>query len=746
MNRNAVRSLIIVREGMSQARSMLALAALLSGLHQCPVRAFAETPIDFDRQIVAVLTKAGCNAGACHGAAAGRGGFQLSLYGSRPEFDYRSIVRENPGRRVNWVRPEMSLVFRKPTGEMEHGGELRFDSDSSSATLLLDWIKQGARRHVSPKLIRFELSASQTVIGQVGESVELTATAEFEDESPRDVTDWTVLRTTDDTGIRIDEERGTATALRPGRHVLLGRYLDRVASLELLVPYGSSDDEPRHLTSESVSVQAKSHDDDLVGSHTIDELIGLKLKLLELEPSPIAGDRIFLRRVFLDLAGRLPTLEEQRGFEQASAHAKRSEVIDQLLSSDDFDRYWTLWFAKLLRVGVGSNDDEATQAYSQWLQSQVSNRTAVDSMFRSLLIADGDSHANGAANFYRVGGGPRLQTEFVAEALMGVRLRCANCHDHPLDRWKQDDYHGLAAIFATVKPGKIVRRFPSGTVIHPGTGQPAVARIPGNRDAFEASEGRTHFAAWLLSPDNSYFATAFVNRLWAHMMGRGLVDPVDDLSVTNPPSHPKLLDWLSSDFVASGYDLRHVLRRIATSDAYQRATASKRSEMGTQHFFEQAMIRPLAPEVLVDAVADVTDVAELFSGDNAARRASQLYDARQSSVSLQILGRCSGDRSCESAGSQSGGITTSLHLLNGEFLNAKLESPESRLQQMLVRKAKPTEIVERFYRLALVRNPTDNELLFWKEELGGLDERATQERCEDFVWSLLTCREFVTNH
>jgi hypothetical protein len=693
--------------------------------------------VDFANDLIPVFTKAGCNAAACHGAAIGRGGFKLSLYGGNPAADYEAIVRQVEGRRVNLARPEESLIVLKPTKQIAHRGGRRLIDGKEGAELLLRWIRQGAGLISSRSLDRVEISPGRHVAEKPGASIELRATAFFSDGSKQDVTRWTVFTAEDPSAVEIDSESAAAKMLRRGRQIVIARYLDRVTPIELIVPLsGSKPDlsaEPRR--------------------GFIDRKILDALSTLRLAPSPGADDATFLRRVTLDLSGRLPTVAAARAFLARADPKKRRTEIDRLLASEEFSEYWTLRLAKLLRIHSGADGElvrsgQGARKYHQWLHQQVRDNTGYDELARTVILATGDSHLVGPANFYRTVKGPRKQAEFMSEVFMGSRLRCANCHNHPLDRWTQDDYHGLAAIFARIESGQLVKVKASGEVIHPRTLERALQRIPGE-DFLGADlvDGRGKLASWLTDPGNPYFARAIVNRLWKAMMGRGLVEPVDDFRATNPPTHLALLSSLADDFVKNGYDLRHTLRTIALSAAYSRSSKASEENKSDGSFYSHALRQELEPEVLADAISDVLGVAGSYGEEPKGTRAVTLVDPKTRSVALDILGRCSREESCESPAGSTGGLQRKLHFFNGALLNARIAAPGGRLDKMIKAGQLPLSIVEQFYLAALGRYPKNAESAFWKEQIGeNIPADRHRELLEDFVWSLLVCNEFVSNH
>jgi hypothetical protein len=687
----------------------------------------ASTPVDFDTQIMPILTQAGCNSGACHGAAAGRGGLHLSLYGSDPAADFATITQQWEGRRVNTARPERSLVLRKPLMDLDHGGDQRFDADSEAARLLLRWISEGAERHQQRRLKSIAVSPAATEMSQLNERLTLSVIAMFDDQTTTDVTRWAVVTAEDPASLRTTGEQALEV-LRPGRHLALVRYLDRIEAVHVVLPYADRTLPP--------GTDARQNE--------IDNFILAQLQALGLECSPQADDATFLRRVSLHLTGRLPDPERVQSFLADTSATRRIDLIDELLNSPVFVDYWTFELGKLLRLRPIGNDEIAAMAYRDWISEQIQSRRPYDGIARTLLNATGDSHVIAAANFHRVISGPREQAEFVSELFLGVRLRCANCHDHPLDVWTQDDYHGLAAVFARLQRGQVVSDGERGEVTHPRTQEAALPRLPGSAFLSPGDDARARLADWVTADDNPFFARAIVNRVWKHLFGRGLVEPVDDLRQTNPGTHPELLQWLADDFVSHGYDLRHTLRRIAGSATYQRDSQPTPGNAIDDRFYSRYLPAPLQAEVLADAVADVTAVSFAYGSHPPGTRAVSLIDPKTPAPSLDVLGRCGRDGSCDEATS-GGGVAVKLHLLNGPFLNTALTDEHGRLRQLLSSNATDAEIIDEFYLRALSRLPNDDERSFWEGEFEVAAEDHRQV-AEDFLWSLLTSREFMTNH
>lgn len=685
--------------------------------------------IDFDTEIMPILTRSGCNVGSCHGAAAGRGGFNLSLLGGDAEADYAAITRQYEGRRINLAHPEKSLVLRKPTMEIDHEGGDALQAEG--AAKLRAWIAAGAPRVRARSLRALDLNPTNILVKKVGELVPLQVLAHFDNGAIEDVSRWTVFVSSDPAAVSVDGSAHTATVLRRGQHVIIARYLDRVVPIRISLPLS---DEPVDHSREPIR--------NFIDEHVLRTLADLRLTV-----APIADDATFLRRVYLDLIGRLPKRDDVTEFlaDRSDASAKRLQCIDRLLESDAFVEYWTYRFANLLRVLPQPNDTQGAEAYHAWIRQQIRERIPMDQVARQLLTAVGDSHQVGPANFARSSPDARAQAELVSQVFMGTRLQCANCHNHPLDRWTQDDYHGLAAVFARLERGTVVKLASRGAVTNVRTGEPAVPRIPGLKYLPVDEDGREPLADWLTSRDNPYFAKSLVNRLWRGAFGRGLVEPADDMRDTNPATHPELLNQLAKDFVDHGFDLRHTLRRIVTSTTYARSAATDSVNMDDDRFYSHALKRPLEPEVIADALYDATGVSDKYGDAPVGLRAVEMVNILTPSVALDALGRCSRKDSCEGV-TVSGALPTKLHQLNGELVNRKVASKEGRLHRLLATNASDAIILEDIYLTALSRRPSDTERKHWLKQIAnaGTDQRI--QMLEDIQWGVLNCTEFMLNH
>ena len=764
----------------------------------------------FQREITPVLTKAGCNRGSCHGAAAGRGGFRLSLYGSDPAADYREIVQQLGGRRIHRVYPEQSLLLRKATESIEHGGGQRLLIGGEGVKRIETWISNGAywvdsgssadsQVKQSPEKLdavvsdiaepvigvrHLRVTPTKVVLAQVGDSIPLQAEATFADGTSEDVTNWTVFEAEDDSSLEIDRFHPRVTARRHGRHLIIARYLTQVVPIEILVPYPfgfvsstltHAENHDLEMTDEVAgSGAAKIHERSVIhersgihvgaerlggdGSHDvagefIDRWVNHRLSVLRLPASPQCDDATFFRRACLDLTGRLPTSWQYMEYFDHPEQERRGWWIETLIASDAFNHYWTFKLAELFRLRRLPNSQEAMERYHTWIGSQLRESVGYDQIVKSLLTARGDASEIGPANFLRTVAGPRERAELVSEVFMASRLRCANCHDHPLDRWTQDDYHGLSAVFATIRVGDRVVDQPNGKVTHPKTGKDARPKLPGGSwlEGSSQNDGLPSlghvYADWLLEESNPYFAKAIVNRLWKSMMGRGLVEPVDDFRETNPASHPELLARLAEHFVESGCDLRSTLKVIARSAAYQRSSMTVPGNASDTVFYSHYYDRSLRAEVLADAISDVLEMPAIYGNEPVGTRAIDLVDPQIESRSLDVLGRCSRETTCDAADSGSGsGLSAKLFLLNGSLINGRLESDENRLANLMKAESNSVEIIKTFYQVALQRSPKESELDYWMVELENCDPEDRSFLLRDFVWSLLACREFTTNH
>ena len=705
---------------------LAALAVLLGAL---PLHAGSRTDAPgFATRVLPVLTKAGCNTGACHGAAVGQGGFKLSLLGYDPAQDFDNITRELSGRRLDFAAPAESLLLRKSTRQLDHDGGRRIKRDSGAHRTLLDWIAAGAP--FGPRDLRvmqIEVAPADILLLAPGKSHQLRVTARLSDGRTEDVTAL-ALYNSDDDGIADVAATAEVTVSNRGLTAVMVRYLGQVAAVRVGAPFQDAE-------LKNVSFPAQNF---------IDEKVLTELKRLRIPPSPLADDAEFFRRVHLDVTGRLPEAGRVRAFlAEPPSTAKRARVIDELLASPAFVDFWTLKLADLLVINSKKMGDDGAKAYHGWLREQLAANAPFDRTVRTLLTASGDTTQHGPANFFGVANDPRDLGEFVSQTFLGMRVACARCHNHPFDRWTMNDYHHFAAYFARTghEGGRVVVRA-NGEVQHPKTGKDVLPRPLGDDGAAAETAGdrRGALAAWMTSADNPMLARAVANRIWKALLGRGLIEPVDDVRATNPASNPALLDALADDFAKHGYDLRRLVRTIVASRTYQLSPVANEINRQDERFFSHAYLKPLTAQVLADAIAQVTGVPEQYAGYPEGTTAVQLRDSQVASYALDVFGRCPRTTGCENPAQFGGGLSQALHLINGRTVNARL-GPAVK-QQLAGRPDRA--VIEELYLRSLSRLPTEPESAHWSEALKA--STAREEFLEDLLWALLNSREFAFNH
>ncbi len=682
-----------------------------------------------DSDILPWMTKLGCNAGNCHGSAAGRGGFHLSLFASDPAADYEAIVHELEGRRIDRIFPERSLVLAKPTGYLDHGGGIIAEDDSPFSELLAAWIGKGAKRTSPRATLHLDVQPIDVLVSSSEELVELQIRAQYSDGHEETVMSKSSIVLPDDGSVSLVDEN-KLRVLRPGQHTVLVRFMDKVVAVTLSHKFADAaiPDDPRAV------------------ENTIDKHIVSRLRDLGLTFSPAASDSRWLRRVTLDLTGRLPTLDELNQFQSESSSNRYESVVDRLLSSEAFVDFWTFRLGRWLKIHEQPKGRAAFEAYRNWLRQCVALDVGFDRMVRELLLAEGDSHENGAANFHRLCEDARKEAEVVARLFMGTRMECANCHDHPLDRWKQDDYHGFAALFAGVQRERVVKLQGRGVVHHPKTGESATPRIPGIAALAQTSPTIQHFADWLTASDNAFFAPAIVNMLWKQFFGRGLVDPYNDFRETNPASHPPLLQELAKEMGRDGYRLRPWIKRVVLSNTYRTDSEDGDGESIDPRFYAKTIYRPLEAEVYVDAIRDVLMPSTRDDNGPHGVRAIHPIDRANASSSLQVMNGCMRQDDCSADEVANLGLAAQLHLMNSDLINALLTDPNGQLQIWERDQVPIHERLENIFLRALTRNPTTHEWNAWNDESKSRNPDEQTKLLEDLVWSLLVSKEFRCNH
>jgi hypothetical protein len=727
----------MVRSGLARL-SIGAVSFLLTVLCGLPSSANAasasptphENRLDFPTRVLPILTKAGCNAGSCHGAAIGQGGFKLSLLGYDPDQDYESITREFSGRRVDLGDAPASLLLRKATKTLRHKGGLRIEKNSEDYRTLVAWLATGAP--YGPRDLRvnsIEVNPANVLLSGPSQSSQLRVAALLSDGTAEDVTAHALYSSNDDSVADVDAN-GLVTVKDRGLTVIMVRYLGQVAAVRIGRPFGD-----REIATADFSAQ-----------NFVDEKILTELQRLRLPPSPLCGDSEFLRRVYLDVIGRPPMASEVRAFLKGPASTdKRARVVDDLLAREEFNDFWTLKLADLLQINSKRLGDGPAKVYHAWLREQVSQNARFDRLVSELLTAKGDAGESGSANFYRLNRDPRDMGEFVSRTFLGVEVACARCHAHPFAGWTQNDYHRFAAYFARIDGnGQRVYVKDRGEVQHPKTNKDVKPKPLGGLepDLDTASDRRLALAEWLTAPQNPMFSRAIVNRVWKHLLGRGLIEPVDDVRVTNPASNPALLDALATDFAAGDFDLRRLIRTIATSRTYQLSPRANAINLRDDRFFSRAYLKPLSAQVLADAIAQVTEVPNRFPNYPLGTRAVQLIDAQTPSYTLDVFGRCPREASCESPSRFGGGLSQALHLINGSAVNSQIKG--GLVNRLLVEFSSDGAMAEELYLRVLSRFPSEDELAYCKQSLANAGTKL--DTLEDLLWALVNSREFAYNH
>ena len=711
---------------------------------------------DFRNQVRSVMTKTGCNSGSCHGAGAGQNFFKLSLRGYSPEADYRALTREGGGRRISRQEPSRSLLLLKPTLAVSHGGGRLLETDSLDYRILADWIAGGARGPSpdDPRIARLEVFPSQATL-RPGDQHRLAVRAFFSDGRTEDVTRWGKYASSDASVAKVGED-GRVEISGHGEATLSVWYLDRIASARVAVPF------PDPIR-EEVFREAVRH-------NFIDDLVLEKLHRMRIPPSELCTDSEFLRRAYLDAAGILPSGEEAERFAADPDPRKRSRLVDSLLERSEFVDLWAYKWSDLLLVSSSKLSPAATRTFHGWIRQAVAENKPWDRFVTEIVTASGSNLANGAANYYLLHDEPTVLAENMTLTFMGISINCARCHNHPLDKWSQDDYYHLSSFFSRVgrkndvgygftdNPNSLgettIFTASRGEVIHPRLDRPLAPRPLESEETIDDLPGRDRrlpLAQWLTSGENRYFVRAVVNRIWHHFMSRGLVHPADDMRETNAPSNPQLLEALGRELVRTGFDLKSLIRSVMTSATYQRSSRPQ----GNSHdrkYFSHYLIRRLPAEVLLDVVSQVLGVPEIFAGHPPGVRALQLPDSRVGSYALTLFGRPAREINAYSERVRSSTVPQVLHLLNGEFLSAKLRSPEGNLQRMLDAGLTDREIVRRIFWSSLSRPPTAREetdileLLRPDGDPPSDADFVRRGRLEDFWAGLMMSKEFLFNH
>jgi hypothetical protein len=712
-----------------------------------------EASWSFRNDVQPVLAKAGCSAGACHGAAAGQGGFRLSLRGYDDEGDHASITRSALGRRIDSHHPALSLLLLKPTGAVPHKGGERFTTNSLEYRILSEWIAAGAPapHAADPRIEKLDILPNRIVL-QPGMQQQFSVKAHFSDGTVRDVTQW-VKYTDANSAVTSVSESGSAKIQGFGEGAITAWYLSRLAIARVIVPYTNN------LSSLNLAQAGKRN--------FIDERVALKLNELNLPPSPRCSDAEFVRRAHLDTIGVLPTPSFARDFLEDKDPDKRDRLIETLLRRPEFTDYWTYKWSDLLLVSSERLRPDAMWSYHHWIRTSVAANKPWDRMVRDIVTASGSTLENGAANFFALHQDPTGMAETVTQAFLGMSVNCAKCHNHPMEKWTNDEYYGFANLFARVRTkngegdgAKIIFAAPSGDINQPLRGRPQPPKpLDGEAIPLDSTIDRRQVVAnWLTSPKNPYFTRSIVNRVWANFMGVGLVEKVDDLRITNPASNEDLLSALADHLSEHRYDLKALMRAILQSETYQRSSEPLKENSSDTRFYARYYPRRLAGEVLLDAFSQVTGVPTVFQIDlrNANQglgqqypvgiRALQLPDTRVFSYFLKTFGRPDREKTCECERSAEPNMAQVLHIANGDTVNQKLAAPGNALAKWLDHKFPAEKLIEEIYLTAVSRFPTPRETEQLSRVLSSAKPEERRQALEDICWAVLSSKEFLFNH
>lgn len=729
------RTNLIVKAG-SQTRSV-----------PVTVQAFeAASPFSFRHDMIAALNVGGCNMGACHGTPSGKGGFKLSLRGYDPPADYLQLTRDVFGRRTGRLDAEESLIYKKALGRVPHEGGQRFQPSSTAAQVFRGWLGEGLQDDPTnlPALKRIEILPGGRMLNQPMRWQQLAVLAHFADDTVRDVTRLTVFSSSDSAVADVSAQ-GLVEFGQSGEVAILCRYLDELQAVRLTYLEPKKDfawsNPPEH--------------------NYVDQHVFAKLKMLSILPSDVCTDQEFIRRVYLDLGGILPTAGEVKTFLANPDKDKRTKLVDALLERPEYADYWTLKWSDVLRSSRKTIQVKGIHVFQKWLRAHLDRNSPFDQVVREILTANGSTYANPPANYYRIARDPTSLAETTAQLFFGVRMQCAKCHNHPFERWTQDDYYSLAAYFARVKqkkdpsePGptpqaqgaEVIYSDRAGEVVQPRTGKIMPPRIMGLAAASVpvSKDRREALAEAVLAGDNPFFAKATVNRIWFHLTGRGIVDPVDDFRDSNPSANDPLLDALARDFIQSGFNTKHIVRLIVNSRTYQLSAQSNDFNKDDNKYFSHAVTRLIPAEPLLDAICTATDMPETFAGLPPGTRAVQLPDGEINHVFLKTFGQPGRELACECEREGDSNLAQALQLINGPTINEKIRNPNNRIGRLLGKKASEQEILADLYLATLSREPGEAEQKAALDHVAkGQDKR---KAWEDVLWALLNCKEFLFRH
>ncbi len=704
----------------------------------------------FVNDVEPVLTKAGCNSGACHGAAAGKNGFKLSLRGYDPATDHSVLTREATGRRVSRIEPTQSLMLLKPTLTIAHGGGRRFAVDSPEYRTLVDWIVHGAPapQPSERRIVGITVYPEQAWLTPDAEQ-QVLVEARYSDGTTRDVTRLAKYSSTN-SGVALVDDSGHVKMQGPGEAAITVWYASKVEFARLGIAY------PREIDPK-VYTQAPRY-------NYIDGLVLEKLQALHIAPSGLADDGAFLRRAYIDAMGTLPTPDEVERFLADNSPNKRAKLIDSILHRDEFVDYWAYQWSDLLLVSSRSLRPTAMWSFYRWIRESVAKNTPWDQFVHEILVSSGNTRQNGALNYFQLHKNTIELSENVTQAFLGLRITCARCHNHPLEKWTQNDYYAFANLLSRVsekdgaEPGDVVvYTSASGNVNHPRLSKPLPPKtLDGEALPLDSNvDRRRYLADWLTSPDNPYFARAIVNKVWANFMGRGLVDPVDDMRSSNPASNEKLLTALTKDFIAHHFDVDYLIHEIMSSATYQLSSQTTAQNADDEMYYSHYIVRRLPAEVVLDAITEIVRVPTHFKGYPEGTRALQLPDTQVNSYFLTVFGRPPRVNVDAAEREHAPTIKQALHVINGDTLNQMLRDDDNAISMYLKLGLSNERVLEHLYLSAFSRYPTEQEKQRLGQALAQAEQQTAQDPLErdprrkpleDLIWAMLTGKEFLFNH
>jgi len=694
-------------------------------------------PLRFRNDVLPILTRAGCNTGKCHGAASGKDGFRLSLFGYDPQGDHYRLTREMSGRRINLATPDECLLVTKAIGEVPHSGGQRLELDSDHYRTLLAWLTAGAEPDPGdvPQPLRIEVFPRRAVFAGKGEDQKILVMAHYSDGTDRDVTDLAVFLSNNDSAATVSED-GLVQATGSGGAFILARFDQFTEGTSIIVRPGTSYTFP-----------------EIPAHNYVDELVYDRWRDMHLVPSEYCSDEVFLRRVYIDLIGLLPTPGQRQQFLSDNDPAKRQKLVDVLMERDEFRDLWVMKWAEVLQIRTTNGvSPKGIQLYDRWLRDRIRAGATIDKIMQEVIPASGGTFENPATTYYQTETTPQLLAENVAQAFLGTRIQCAQCHNHPFDRWTMDDYYGFASFFSQVgyKQARDPREI---TIFNAATGEmkhPLGHRVVtpkylgGGLAALAAGEDyRQALAEWLASADNPVLARHLANVVWAHFLGIGIAEPVDDVRVSNPPSNPQLLDELGRRLAKYGFEIKPLVRDICSSRTYQLATRRNESNVLDERNFSHGRIRRIRAEVLLDCLSQVTETQNQFPGLRPGARAVHVADGRTQNYFLTTFGRSTRQTPCTCEVKTSPTLSQALHLINGETTSGKIE--EGRVvERLLAERQDPLAVVADLYERCLSRQPTGAESAAIGQRLAG--NTNVEAALVDLFWALLNSNEFVFNH